>query len=204
MSLLESITLLYGEAIGNNYDEEGCAAFHNMIRCLEIAEVAPTDMIIKMLCRLMTNYRDDMQFGFLLETWQVVSLLRLRWPETGGLNVIENYCQEKFDKSPSLKIIRDLVRSGQLNSFDHEQETPPLLSDTPHKYCPGQRTLLVAPDKYRTWALDLRTRTMTVVEKKGRFHSLKCYRLQVGQSEDYIEVPAASSDDLDFIFDYLK
>ncbi|KAI8950559.1 hypothetical protein F4801DRAFT_602305 [Xylaria longipes] len=57
--LLESVALLYGQAVANKWDEDGCVAFTTIIRGLEVAEVAPVAMIMELLRRLLTTTTQD-------------------------------------------------------------------------------------------------------------------------------------------------
>lgn len=57
--ILESIALLYGEAITNQYDEDGPDALRTIIRYLEVAEVAPIAMMMELLRHLLTNTMQD-------------------------------------------------------------------------------------------------------------------------------------------------
>ncbi|KAI0531956.1 hypothetical protein GGR58DRAFT_491834 [Xylaria digitata] len=215
--LLESVTLLYGEARVGKYDDEGCAAFLAIIRYLEGAEAAPIPMIMELLRCLLANPSQEgvdhtTQLCFLFGTWQVIGLIRLRWPETERLTDIEGQCREKLRHSPPDFQLGDLVAGAgcgeQLSSaFDSQGgEIPSALSTTPHKYCREQRTLLVAPATATSpvWALDLRRRVLWLVDKeKGDFENDGSYQLQAAQGEEKIVVPSATSDDLDFIFDRL-
>ncbi|KAI0454092.1 hypothetical protein F5B21DRAFT_476531 [Xylaria acuta] len=218
--LLESVVLLYGEAVANQWDEDGCAAFLTIIRCLEVTEVAPVAMMVELLRRLLTNKTQgcdsrNTQLGFFLGTLQIVDLMRLRWPETKRLADIESQCQHKFnDSPPDFQPIHDLVagvgRGQQLGSAfgdgGRDGEIPPVLSAIPHKYCPEQKTLLVAPTTTSSsvWALDLRHHTIWLVNKeKGDFHDNDgSYWLEAPQGKD-IMVPSTPND-LDFIFDCLS
>ncbi|KAI0414997.1 hypothetical protein F5X98DRAFT_365394 [Xylaria grammica] len=214
--LLESVALLYGEAVADRHDEEGCAAFVPVIRWLEGAEVAPIPTVMQLLRRLLANTNQDgghaTQLGFLLGTWQVVCLVRLRWPETEDLADIERRCRERSENSPAdFQFILDLVAGAGSDrelraAFDGDQdaEIPPALSATPHKYCPDQGTLLVAPAATsRVWALDLRHCAIWLVDKdKGDFDDDGSYRLRGSQGREDLMVPSATSD-LDFIFGHL-
>ncbi|KAI0474550.1 ankyrin repeat-containing domain protein [Xylaria cf. heliscus] len=216
--LLESVALLYSETITNQYDKDGCAAFRIIIRCLEVAEVAPIAMIMELLNCLLTNVTREFdsyrtQFAFLFGTCQVVDLIRLRWPETEKLDYLGSRCQEKFTHAPpDFQLIRELVSGVDcgkqlISAFESDipdQEILPVLSAIPHKHCPGQRTVLIAPITTSfVWALDLRRHKIWMVGKqKGDFHDDGSYHLQAAEGED-IMVPSETSDDLNFIFDHL-
>ncbi|TGJ84449.1 hypothetical protein E0Z10_g4297 [Xylaria hypoxylon] len=215
--LLESVALLYSEAIADQYDEDSCAPFLTIIRCLEVAKVAPIPMIMELLRRLLTSTNRDLdhmtQFGLFLGTWQVIGLIRLRWPETESLTDIEGQCQERFQHSPpDFQLIRDLVSGvdcgkqvrSAFGNDSQDKEVPSILSATPHKYCPMQKNFLVAPTTY-CWALDLRCHTILLVDKeKGGFVVKdRIYRLQGAHGEEDIVVPSEENEDLDFIFGHL-
>ncbi|KAF2970746.1 hypothetical protein GQX73_g2735 [Xylaria multiplex] len=217
-SLLESVTLLYGEAIAGRYDSDGCAAFIVIIRYLEVAEAAPIPMIMELLRCLLANPSQGVdhttQFCFFFGTWQVIGLIRLRWPETERLTDIEGQYRERLEHSPpDFQLLGGLVAGAscgeQLSAFDdRDRQIPSSLSTTPHKYCSEQRTLLVAPIPATatplTWAFDLRRHVLWLVDReKGEFEPDGRYLLQAGQGEESILVPSVTSTDFDFIFDHL-
>ncbi|KAJ8131452.1 hypothetical protein O1611_g2169 [Lasiodiplodia mahajangana] len=216
IGMLESLGLLYGEVIAKKWADDGSRALQIIIHCLEVAEVAPIAMVMELTRCLLTSIPqgDDVEtFGFIFGTSQVVSLLRLRWPETNGLAEIEARCQQTLDRSrPDLQLIHDLVAgigcgSQVTSAFIDNEELPHAISSIPHKYCPEQETLLLAPptDKSCVWALDLHHHTIWLVNKSiGDFvDDDRNYRLERPGGGEHIMVPATKVEDLDFIFRYL-
>ncbi|GAP90342.1 putative flagellar attachment zone protein 1-like isoform X2 [Rosellinia necatrix] len=213
--LLVPIALLYSKAIADEYDDDGCVACTAIIRCLEVVEAAPIHMILELLRCLLANANQDdtngARFGYFLAIWQVLGLIRLRWPETEGLANLEGQYREKVEQlPPELRTFGDLVaglgRGDLTAAYDGRGgEIPAILSATPHRYCPEQEVLIIAPTTKYAWALDLRHHTIWPVNKTNGNFELDGdhYRLEgVIAGEDVI-LPCSEIVDLDFIFDYL-
>lgn len=220
IGVLEAIGVLYGEAVASRWTYHGCVALQVIIRYLEVTEVAPIGMILETLRRLLASIAQgdsdvDMISGFHFGTSQVIGLIQLRWPETGGLADIEGRCQQKMlsQSPPDLQLIYDLVAGAKCGSQvkaafmndDQARETSPMLLDIPHKCCPAQQTLLVAPPTPTspTWALEWLHHEIWLVDKtRGDFADIDNYRLPRLDGEDFM-VPSLTGQDLDFIFKHL-
>ncbi|KAI1145815.1 hypothetical protein F4825DRAFT_442732, partial [Nemania diffusa] len=212
--ILESISILYSEALVARWSEDGCEALQNIIHCLEQAEAAPIAMLIELIrCLLSHLPRGDDNidvFGLIFGTCQIVSLLQLRWPDIDALADMEGQCRQMVERAcADLQLIHSLVGGVErgtevISAFMNHEEIPNNFSSNPHKYCPEHKTLLLAPTTDVVWALDLRHHIIWQVDKlKGRSLDYRHYQLDSPGGGESITIVAETDKDRDFIFDYL-
>ncbi|KAI1111657.1 hypothetical protein F5Y14DRAFT_424791 [Nemania sp. NC0429] len=214
---VEAIVVLYGESIAGRWTYHGCVSLQVVTRYLEATEAAPIGMVMETLDRwLAIMAQDDVDIDaiseFVFGTSQVIGLIRLRWPETEGLADIEGRCQQMLDQSPAdLRLIRDLVSGAECGDhiqaifMNDNQRGTPMLTDTPHMYCPAQETLLIAPvtPSSPVWALDLRHHEIWLVDKiRSDFIDIDNFRVSRLDGEDLMV--SLTAEDVDFIFDYME